>query len=105
MAGESPLDPKSGLTFDLFNRPFEPLPGRNHPKRAGVKHNYANSDDCVVERLRVHGGRLGKDEDDRDEAYPQHGNGCYRIGESSEVEGPSHEVLPVPESKGDRDPI
>jgi hypothetical protein len=98
-------DPKSNLTFNLFNRPFEPLPGGNDPKRSRVQHNYTDSDNCVVERLRIDRGCLGKDKDDRDKAYPQHGNDCYRIGESSEVKGPSHEVLAIPESKGDWDSV
>ena len=93
------------LTFDLFDRSFEPLPGRDQPKRDRVQHNYTNGDDRVIECLRVDGVGLREDEDDRDKAYPQHCNGRNRVGELSKMEGSPHKVLAVPESEGNRNTI
>jgi len=99
------INSKSYLTFNLLNRPLEPLPSRNKPKRDRVQHNYTDSNDRVVECLRINRVGLRQDEDDRDEAYPQHGNCRNWIREFSEMKGPSLKVLTVPESEGNWDSV
>ena len=52
---------RSRLTgcFDLFHRPFEPLSRAQDPKKNAVRDDDANSNDGVVERLRI--DRLSKE--------------------------------------------
>src|SRR6267143_334743 len=89
------LDLRELFRRPLNLRPLEPVLGRQEPVASGVEEYHADRDDRIVERR--HGrarSDLRKDEQDRNESDPDHGDPADDVAPPSEMPRPALEALP-----------